>query len=65
MQPTEIELTYFDSTLYVVPDPAGQHAYAVLFQSPRDSGLVGVAQITGESGQGERRSRMMPNGIPG
>ena len=46
VQPAEIELAYFESTFYVVPDGAGQHAYAMLFEALLHSGLAGVAQIT-------------------
>jgi DNA end-binding protein Ku len=46
VQPAEIDLTYFDSTFYVVPNRAGEPAYAVLFQALARTGCAGLAQIT-------------------
>ena len=45
VNPVEIEPVFIDSTFFVVPDPAGQRAYALLLEALCGSGLVGVAQI--------------------
>ena len=46
MQPADIDLTYFDSTFYVVPNRSTDPAYALLFQALARTGLAGLAQIT-------------------
>ena len=46
MQPGEIDLMYFDSTFYVVPNRAGEPAYALLFQALARSELAGLTQMT-------------------
>lgn len=46
LQPTEINLTYFDSTFYVVPNRTSDRGYGVLFQALAHTGLAAVAQIT-------------------
>jgi DNA end-binding protein Ku len=45
VNPVEIEPVFIDSTFFVVPDRAGQRAYALLLEALCGSGLVGVAQI--------------------
>jgi DNA end-binding protein Ku len=46
VQPAEINLTYFDSTFYVVPNRSSDRGYGVLFQALARTGLAAVAQIT-------------------
>jgi transposase InsO family protein len=45
VNPVEVEPVFIDSTFFVVPDRAGQRAYALLLEALCGSGLVGVAQI--------------------
>jgi DNA end-binding protein Ku len=46
VQPAEINLTYFDSTFYIVPNRSSDRGYGVLFQPLARTGLAAVAQIT-------------------
>lgn len=40
-----VDPVYFETSYYVRPEPAGEKAYALLYQSLLDTGLAGVAQI--------------------
>ena len=46
VQASEIDLAYFDSTFYVVPNHSSEPAYALLFEALARTGLAGLAQIT-------------------
>lgn len=41
----EIDPVYFETSYYIVPEQAGQKAYALLYKSLQDSGLVAIAQM--------------------
>jgi DNA end-binding protein Ku len=41
----EVDPVYFEASYYVSPDEAGQQAYALLFESMRQTGLVGLARF--------------------
>lgn len=41
----DIDPVYFETSYYVVPEQAGQKAYALLFKALRDAGLVAIAQL--------------------
>lgn len=41
----EIDPVYFETSYYVVPEEAGQKAYALLFRSLQVAGLVALAQV--------------------
>jgi DNA end-binding protein Ku len=41
----EIDPVYFETSYYVMPEQAGEKAYALLFKALQTSGLVAVAQI--------------------
>ena len=41
----EIDPVYFETSYYVVPEEAGAKAYALLYQSLANSGLVAVSQL--------------------
>ena len=45
VKPVEIEPVFIDSTFFVMPNRAGQQAYALLLEALCRSGLVGVAQV--------------------
>jgi len=41
----EIDDRYFETPYYLTPDKGGQHAYALLRETLRDSGRIGIAKI--------------------
>jgi DNA end-binding protein Ku len=41
----EVDPVYFETSYYVVPEEAGEKAYALLYRSLQTSGLVAVAQL--------------------
>jgi DNA end-binding protein Ku len=41
----EVDPVYFETSYYVVPEEAGQKAYALLYKSLQQTGLVAVAQF--------------------
>lgn len=41
----EIDPVYFETSYYVVPEEAGEKAYALLYRSLQSSGLVAIAQF--------------------
>jgi DNA end-binding protein Ku len=41
----EVDPIYFETSYYVVPDRGGERAYALLYQTLRESGYVAVAQM--------------------
>ncbi len=45
VQLVEIDPVYFETSYYVVPEEAGQKAYALLYRSLQTSGLVALAQF--------------------
>jgi DNA end-binding protein Ku len=45
VQLSEVDPIYFETSYYVAPDRGGERAYSLLFESLRQSGFVGVAQI--------------------
>jgi DNA end-binding protein Ku len=45
VQLSEVDPIYFETSYYVTPDKGGERAYSLLFESLRQSGFVGVAQI--------------------
>lgn len=45
VQLSEVDPIYFETSYYVAPDKGGERAYSLLFESLRQSGFVGVAQI--------------------
>jgi DNA end-binding protein Ku len=45
VDPTEIDAMYFDRPYYLAPTKQGRKAYAVLRETLRDSGKVGVAKV--------------------
>jgi DNA end-binding protein Ku len=42
----EIDPIYFEASYYVHPEEAGQRPYGLLFQALRDSGFVGLAELS-------------------
>jgi DNA end-binding protein Ku len=42
---TEVDPVYFESSFYMAPDDAGEKPYALLFDTLKRSGYVGVAKI--------------------
>jgi DNA end-binding protein Ku len=42
---SEVDPIFFDASYYLAPDEAGEKPYALLFESLRQSGCVGVAKI--------------------
>jgi len=42
---TEVDPIYFESSFYMAPDEAGQKPYALLFDTLKKTGYVGVAKI--------------------
>ena len=59
---SEVDPIYFESSYYAVPEPAGQKAYSLLFETMRDSKLAArvrsrlVARKPGPSGSGQSRN---------
>jgi DNA end-binding protein Ku len=45
VQLSEVDPIYFETSYYAAPDKGGERAYSLLFESLRQSGFVGVAQI--------------------
>jgi DNA end-binding protein Ku len=45
VQLADIDPVYFETSYYVVPDEAGEKAYALLFKALQTAGLVAVAQF--------------------
>jgi DNA end-binding protein Ku len=45
VQLSEIDPVFFETSYYVVPEGAGQKAYALLYSSMRTTGLVAIAQF--------------------
>lgn len=45
VQLSEIDPVFFETSYYVVPEEAGQKAYALLYSSMRATGLVAIAQF--------------------
>ncbi len=41
----EVDPIYFETSYYVAPDRAGEHAYALLFEALRRSAFVAIAQV--------------------
>ena len=42
---SEVDTIYYESSYYMAPDEAGEKPYALLFESMKQSGCVGVAKI--------------------
>ena len=42
---SEVDPIYFETSYYVAPDRAGEHAYALLFEALRRSAFVAIAQV--------------------
>lgn len=45
VKPEEIDDRFFESAYYLVPAKGGEHAYALLREALRETGLVGIATI--------------------
>jgi DNA end-binding protein Ku len=45
VKPEEIDDRFFESAYYLVPAKGGEHAYALLRETLRETGLVGIATI--------------------
>ena len=41
----EVDPIYFETSYYVAPDPAGERAYALLYEALRASAFVAIAQV--------------------
>src|SRR5882672_10255833 len=42
---TEVDPVYYESSYYIAPDDAGEKPYALLFNTLKQTGYVGVAKI--------------------
>ncbi len=60
---TEVDPVYFETSYYLVPEEAGQKAYALLYQSLQQSGLVAVAQFAMHSREHVVIVRPGPKGL--
>jgi DNA end-binding protein Ku len=43
---SDIDISYFAESFYLLPDPAGQKAYSLLVKTLKDSDRVAIAQLT-------------------